>query len=144
MKLPIILSDPAKLVYSVHEYPKQIGGYSGPESGPGYVERMNKTWGFLITDNIAPVWVGEMGASMDTIGDFAWAKTLLSYMDGSALGGIKFTGEQQPVSGDWWRWGCLPGEQPNGCLDESGKLRPAQAPFMDKLLFRRTVRNQSP
>ncbi len=33
--LPVRLSNPVKLVYSVHEYPKEIGAYPGPESGPG-------------------------------------------------------------------------------------------------------------
>ena len=43
--LPIVLRNPAKLVYSVHEYPKEIGGYPGPEFGPGYIDRMNRMWG---------------------------------------------------------------------------------------------------
>jgi hypothetical protein len=33
-KRPVRLNDTSKLVYSVHEYPKDIGGYPGPESGP--------------------------------------------------------------------------------------------------------------
>src|SRR5208282_6046439 len=41
-KWPVRLNNPTKLVYSVHEYPKEIGGYPGPESGPGYIERMNQ------------------------------------------------------------------------------------------------------
>jgi hypothetical protein len=38
----VVLTHRAKLAYSVHEYPKEIGGYPGPESGPGYVDRMNR------------------------------------------------------------------------------------------------------
>ena len=45
---------------------KEIGGYPGLESGPGYVARMNNIWGWLVTGNIAPVWIGEMGSSMAT------------------------------------------------------------------------------
>jgi hypothetical protein len=70
--LPIVLSDPAKLVCSVHEYPKEIGGYRGPESGGGCIERMNKTWGWLASENVAPVWIGEMGASMISPASRAW------------------------------------------------------------------------
>ena len=43
---------------------------------------------------------------------------------------------QQPVSGDWWAWGCLTGQNPNGCVGNDGKVRPEQAPFIDQMLFR--------
>ena len=71
-RLPVVLSNPAKLVYSVHEYPKEIGDYRGPESGAGYIDRMNKMWGWLIAENVAPVWIGEMGASMASAASKAW------------------------------------------------------------------------
>lgn len=134
-KYPVVLSNPAKLVYSVHEYPKEIGGYKGPESDDGYVERMNIMWGWLMKENIAPVWIGEMGASMSSEGSKAWGRTLLDYMNGKAPGGPRFVRNQQPVSGDWWAWGCLTGQNPNGCVDENGKVRPQQAPFIKQMLF---------
>ena len=125
--LPIVLHNPAKLVYSVHEYPKEIGGYPGPEFGPGYVDRMNKTWGWLVKENVAPVWIGEMGSSMLLPGSKAWGATLLGYMNGLAPDGPTFQGNQQGVSGDWWIWGNLDGQDPNGCLAADGDLRPEQA-----------------
>lgn len=133
--LPIVLSRPAKLVYSVHEYPKEIGAYKGPESGAGYVARMNKTWGWLVRQNIAPVWIGEMGSSMKTAEEQAWGGTLLGYMNGTAPDGLRFSKNQQPVSGDWWCWGYRQGELPDGCLDQAGQMRPEQAPFIGQLLF---------
>ena len=135
--LPVVLHRPAKLVYSVHEYPKEIGAYPGPESGPGYVARMNKTWGWLVTGNVAPVWIGEMGASMKAEGSKAWGETLLSYMNGQAPGGPTFSGRQQGISGDWWVWGNLPDQVPDGCLADDGHLRPEQAPFIAQLQSRR-------
>jgi hypothetical protein len=133
--LPVVLSNPTKLVYSVHEYPKEIGGYRGPESGPGYIERMNKMWGWLITENVAPVWIGEMGASMTSGASKAWGQTLLGYMNGEAPGGPTFSGRERPIGGDWWAWGCLTGQNPNGCVGEDGKVRPEQAPFINQMLF---------
>ena len=132
---PIILSNPAKLVYSIHEYPKEIGGYSGPEFGPGYISRMNKSWGWLVKDGIAPVWVGEMGSSMKTAAEKAWGTTLLDYMDGHAPDGPRFSPKQQPISGDWWCWGHRPGELPDGCLGKDGTLRPEQLPFINALQY---------
>jgi aryl-phospho-beta-D-glucosidase BglC (GH1 family) len=133
---PIRLTNPAKRVYSVHEYPREIGGYPGPESGRGYIDRMNKMWGWLITENVAPVWIGEMGASMLSSASQEWGTTLLNYMNGKAAGGLILTGIQQGVSGDWWAWGCLTGQNPNGCVGKDGKVRPEQAPFIDQMLFR--------
>jgi len=135
--LPVVLRDPSKLVYSVHEYPKEIGGYPGAESGPEYVARMNKTWGWLVTENVAPVWIGEMGSSMLVAPSKAWGETLLSYMNGEAPGGPRFSGAKQPISGDWWIWGNLSDQVPNGCLAKDGRLRPEQAPFIAKMLPRR-------
>jgi hypothetical protein len=136
-KLPVRLSRPRKLVYSVHEYPREIGGYKGPESGPGYVERMNRTWGWLVKKNVAPVWIGEMGASMSSASSREWGQALLDYMNGKAEGGPRFSPGQQPISGNWWLWGCLTGQNPNGCLGEDGKPRPEQAPFIRQMLFQR-------
>ena len=135
-RLRVVLTHPEKLVYSVHEYPKEIGGYRGPESGQGYIDRMNRTWGWLITENIAPVWIGEMGASMSSDSSRAWGESLLEYMNGMAPGGIRFSAKQQPVSGDWWIWGNLKGQNPDGCLGDDGRLRPEQAAFIDRMLFR--------
>ena len=126
---PVVLRDPTKLVYSVHEYPKEIGGYSGAEFGPEYVARMNKTWGWLVSENVAPVWIGEMGSSMLVAPSKAWGETLLSYMNGEAPNGPKFTGNEQGISGDWWVWGNLSDQVPDGCLAKDGSLRPEQAPL---------------
>ncbi len=133
--LPIRLNNPAKLVYSVHEYPKEIGGYGGAESGGGYVERMNRMWGWLVAENAAPVWIGEMGASMASTASKAWGQTLLDYMNGERPGAPTFSGGRQPIGGDWWAWGCLTGQNPNGCVGEDGKARPEQAPFINRMLF---------
>ncbi len=133
--LPVVLSNPAKLVYSVHEYPKEIGGYRGPESGADYINRMSKTWGWLITENIAPVWIGEMGASMTSSASKAWGQTLLDYMNGKVPSGPKFSDRQEPIGGDWWAWGCLTGQNPDGCIGEDGQVRPEQAPFIRQMLF---------
>ena len=133
--LPVVLSNPAKVVYSVHEYPREIGGYKGPDTGIGYVDRMNRMWGWLIKGDIAPVWIGEMGASMKSSESRAWGSTLLDYMNGIAFGGPTFTNGRQGISGDWWLWGCLDGQNPDGCLDKKGNLRRDQEPYINRMLY---------
>src|SRR5579859_6773732 len=102
---------------------------------------MNATWGWLIKENAAPVWIGEMGASMKSAATRGWGTTLLDYMNGKAPGGPVFAGIQQGVSGDWWAWGCLEGQNPNGCVGKNGKVRPEQAPFIEQMLFRPNARS---
>jgi hypothetical protein len=126
-RLPVTLTVPNKVVYSVHDYPHDIGGYR-PDSGPAKVAQMNAAWGYLVTRDIAPVWIGELGASMRTPAEVAWAKTLLDYMNGrlGALGGPAFSGDQQGIGGIWWAWGHLEGQKPDGTLNADGSLRAAQ------------------
>jgi hypothetical protein len=70
----------------------------------------------------------------DVVCEHRWGDTLLSYMNGRAPGGIRFTKDQQPISGDWWRWGAVP-DTGDGCFDATGKMNAAQAPYIDQLLY---------
>ncbi|MBW4034043.1 MAG: cellulase family glycosylhydrolase [Proteobacteria bacterium] len=134
-KAPVVLNDPNKVVYSVHEYPTEISNIP-VDSGAAAVTRMNQAWGYLESTNTAPVWVGEMGSSMITANSQAWASTMTAYMNGhdAAQGGPVFTGRQQPVGGDWWVWGYLPGEAPDGTLNANGSLNAAQKAVWSQLL----------
>ena len=58
-------------------------------------------------------------------------------MNGEVPGDPRFTGRQQPISGDWRVWGNLSDQVPNGFLAKDGSLRPEQAPFIARMLPRR-------
>lgn len=132
----VILNVPNKVVYSVHEYPREISS-SSPDSGSGYVTRMNNSWGYLVTRDIAPVWIGEMGSSMQSGDASGWAGTLVPYLNGQdgSRGGPTFSGNQQPISTSWWAWGNLTGEVPDGTLDSNGSRRPEQYTVYSQLQF---------
>jgi endoglucanase len=134
---PVTLSVSNKVVYSVHDYPQEISGW-GQDSGAAKVAAMNADWGYLVTQNIAPVWIGEMGSSMQGSTDAAWSQTLVDYMNGknAAQGGPSVTGNQQGVSGDWWAWGNLPGQYPDGTLNADGSLKADQAAVWSQILYR--------
>lgn len=140
-RAPVRLKEPNKLVYSVHDYPPYVSG-AKPSSGPAKVAAMNRTWGYLVTRNIAPVWIGEMGANFDgrfehenVIESKLWAKTLVDYLNGKLgdQGGPTFSGPEQGVSTNWWIWGYHPGEQLVGTLDKNGALLPAQLAVYSQL-----------
>lgn len=139
---PVKLPVPNKLVYTVHEYPDEVSDitrYGHAEFGPDYIDRLNRSWGYLVRDNIAPVWIGEMGTSLRTSGQRAWADTLLGYMNGAygKQGGPTFRGDQQPIGGCWWLIGPS-NDPPFGLQTEwgIGNYRPEQKALTDKMLMR--------
>ena len=135
---PAVLSPAApKFVYSIHDCPN-----IGPDNeGPSTADR-NAAWGFLAINNIAPVWIGEMGSSLDmphsdgvTVAQQSvWATALVAYLNGKTPGGPAFTGSQQRFGTDWWAWGDLTGQTPDGTLQGS-TLRAAQLAIYSQLRF---------
>jgi endoglucanase len=139
---PVTLSVPDKVVYSVHEYPNEIGDIDGvtSDTGPVAIARMNADWGYLISQNIAPVWIGEMGADMTSTDAQNWAATLIPYLNGQdgAEGGPTFTGDEQPVSTDWWLAGDQTGDTPDGTQSAwgpPGNYRPEVQAITDQLVY---------
>jgi aryl-phospho-beta-D-glucosidase BglC (GH1 family) len=135
---PIHLTpDAPKVVYSIHDYP-----IIGKNNEGASIADKNAAWGFVEMENIAPVWIGEMGASLDapmfdgvTIEQQkVWADALVAYLNGHAPGGPTFAANQQPFSTDWWTWGSLAGQTPDGTLDGS-TLRPGQLAIYSQLRF---------
>jgi endoglucanase len=120
---PVVLSDAnggrARVVYSVHEYPYSVAHIT-PDSGTAAVTRYNAVWGYLETQNIAPVWIGEAGAAMSSDDDTAWATTLTSYVNGQegANGGPTFAGTEQGIGITWYVWDT----QGLGALNSDGTL----------------------
>lgn len=137
---PVVLPVPNKVVYSVREFPTDVSGIA-PVGEPATIERMNRAWGYLITNDIAPVFVGEMGSSMLTAGSRAWAKTMVAYLNGTAPDGIRLARSQVSVSAGWWAWGDLTGEVPLGVLRGGwepwmNRFRPEQQAVWSQLSFR--------
>lgn len=132
LREPVRLTDPSRLVYSVHEYPGEISGQK-VSSGPALIERMNTNWGFLISQGISPVFVGEMGASMKSRQSKAWAATIVPYLNGQGPD-APHIGPGQAISTDWWVWGYLPGQNPDGTLEGDWRTpRPEQLAVYSRL-----------
>jgi endoglucanase len=132
-KYPLALDVPNKLVYSVHEYPGEISAQK-ISSGPALIRRMNEMWGWLVNQNIAPVFVGEIGSSMVSEQSREWADTIVPYLNGTAPDGLRIPEGGQGISTDWWAWGDLQGQNPDGTLESGWKTpRPRQAAVYSKL-----------
>ncbi len=136
---PVTLNQPNKVVYSAHVYPHEVSDV--PENyGPNWINRMNSLWGYLIKQNIAPVFIGECGDWLNTPDSQAWATAFVSYMNGAAPGGPTFAEGQQGVSWSWWNWDT---DESGGSIPDFGVLtawkdgviRPQQATFLNQLFF---------
>lgn len=135
---PISLGVANRVVYSVHEYPMEINGLPD-DYGLNLINRMNNSWGFIVKQNIAPVYLGEIGSSMLSIDAQGWSGTLLSYLNGKqgANGGVTFSGAQQPISATWWAVGPS-GGNPDGLQSDWGVsyYRPEVQKITDQILFK--------
>jgi aryl-phospho-beta-D-glucosidase BglC (GH1 family) len=139
---PVVLAIPNKVVYSPHEYPNEVSG-TKVDSGPAYIDRLNRDWGYIVSQNVAPIWIGEMGAGLGLATDKDgqdWIAALLPYINGKdgGLGGPTFKNGEQPISTDWWMWGY------NGVPDGWGTISqwhpavfvPATRKVTNQLLFK--------
>jgi len=109
-----------KVVYSAHEFPANVAGRT-PDSGASWITASNAAWGYLVSGNIAPVFVVG-GASLDNTNgalaaEQAWSSTITSYINGSASGGPVLALPLQGMSNSWVAWGNLATQNPDGTLN---------------------------
>jgi endoglucanase len=119
-QFPVSLDVPNKVVYSIHDYPTHVSGFK-PDSGPAKDNMVQQVAGYLMTENIAPLWVGEFAADDLPDGDQAFADGFANYYNSIGAGVC------------YWMWGYEPSEKNSGLIDAHGKVRPAQMGFLQKL-----------
>lgn len=83
---PVKLPVPDKLVYSSHVYAwsgwGDRGGRYSHRPYASFERAMREKWGYLLEDDVAPVWVGEFGApSHASLGDANYWRNLMRYLD---------------------------------------------------------------
>jgi aryl-phospho-beta-D-glucosidase BglC (GH1 family) len=134
-----------KTVYDVHLYPDSISDiahlFGGSSSSPAAIAAMNTSFGFLESQNIAPVWDGESGTGLQVEPDDRnWANMLDQYLNGQlgSQGGPTFSGNQQGMGIAWTAWGTTNPTSTTeylGILNTDGSLIPAQVSIVDPLLY---------
>lgn len=95
---PVRLSIPHRVVYSSHVYAWSGWGSMNPYSKRKYTSfeaEMDKNWGYILDQEIAPVWVGEFGApDQASAGDTNYWKHLMIYL--------------RKMDADWGYWALNP------------------------------------
>ncbi|MEU6508603.1 cellulase family glycosylhydrolase [Streptomyces sp. NPDC046942] len=80
---PVRLNVANRLVYSAHDYATSVAQQSWfsdpsfPANMPGIWDRY---WGYIFKQNIAPVWLGEFGTTLQPTVDQKWLSALVSYL----------------------------------------------------------------
>ncbi len=121
---PVTLSSPGHVVYSAHDYGPNLfqQTWFNSSTTPASLDAVwNGNWGYLYTQNIAPVWVGEFGTD-NTASDVSsstpgsqgqWFSSLVSYISSN-----KWMG---------WTYWALNGEDSYDLLDGSYDPAPVSA-----------------
>ncbi|WP_328473877.1 cellulase family glycosylhydrolase [Streptomyces sp. NBC_00448] len=133
---PVELDVPNRVVYSAHDYATSVAQQSWfddptfPANMPGI---WSKYWGYLFEQNIAPVWVGEFGTTLQSTTDQQWLKALVTYLrPTSTYGGDSFNWtfwSWNPDSGD--TGGILEGDWQTVDTVKDGYLASIKAPAFD-------------
>jgi len=82
-EFPVRLNVPNKLVYSAHDYDKNVhlqDWFTVPEFPDNMPEIWDDKWGYLVKEDIAPVLIGEFGSLLRDATDKKWLKNLVTYM----------------------------------------------------------------
>jgi len=98
---PVVLNSPNHVVYSPHEYPASLFAqtwFSDPTYPNNLPAVWESHWGYLDTQNIAPVLIGEFGSKLASTSDIQWFTALT--IGASANGYIK----SKSLNWTFWSW----------------------------------------
>jgi len=110
---PVRLERPGKVVYSLHDY-----SWFHPAGQPrsAYFDQMQRAGGFILTADIAPLWIGEFGNDTRSVDNFGRAAT--------PAGGWWNNVEAWLTDYDVdWCWWPLNPTQPRGRVPVTGQHR---------------------
>ncbi|HEX3786318.1 MAG TPA: cellulase family glycosylhydrolase [Pseudonocardiaceae bacterium] len=123
-QFPVVLSSPGHVVYSAHDYGPNLfqqTWFNSTTTAASLAAVWTKYWGYLSTQQVAPVWVGEFGTgngSTDVTDTTAgsegqWFDSLISYLHAN------------PAMG--WTYWALNGEDSYALLDNNYDPTPVSA-----------------
>jgi len=82
-EFPVRLNTPNKLVYSAHDYDKNVhmqDWFKEADFPDNMPEIWDDKWGYLVKEDIAPVLIGEFGSLLRDKTDVKWLTNLVKYM----------------------------------------------------------------
>ena len=104
---PVRLERPGKVVYSLHDY-----SWFHPQGQPraAYFEQMHRAGGYLLSEQMAPLWIGEFGNDTRSMAGFSgvWWNNFEAWVTENDVD---------------WCWWALNGTQPRGTVPVVGRHR---------------------
>jgi endoglucanase len=97
---PVTLKVAHKLVYSTHDYPYSVchqPWFSASDYPQNLHAKFREMWGYIYENNIAPVWLGELGSKFQEPKDIQWMKEMVAYLNMSSK-------NSKGISWSWWCW----------------------------------------
>ncbi|MGW0968774.1 cellulase family glycosylhydrolase [Streptomyces sp. NPDC002516] len=80
---PVRLNVANRLVYSAHDYATSVAQqpwFSDPSFPANMPAVWDKYWGYIFKQNLAPVWLGEFGTTLQSTVDQKWLAALVDYL----------------------------------------------------------------
>ncbi|MGW2786932.1 cellulase family glycosylhydrolase [Streptomyces populi] len=80
---PVRLNVADRLVYSAHDYATSVAQqpwFSDPSFPANMPAVWDRYWGYVFKQNIAPVWLGEFGTTLQSTVDQKWLAALVDYL----------------------------------------------------------------
>jgi endoglucanase len=115
---PVELDRPGRVVYSLHDYP---WFHPAGQSRQDYLGRMHRNGGYLLSERIAPVWIGEFGNDTRSLANFGLASSQAG-QTGSAGWWHNFHAWLTDNDVDWC-WCALNPTQPKGTIPVANRHR---------------------
>jgi endoglucanase len=87
---PVQLDVANRLVYSAHDYATSVAQqdwFSDPSFPANMPGIWDKYWGYIFKQDIAPVWVGEFGTTLQSTTDQKWLAALVTYLRSTSAHG---------------------------------------------------------
>ncbi|MFF7331666.1 cellulase family glycosylhydrolase [Streptomyces sp. NPDC008150] len=106
---PVRLDVANRVVYSAHDYATSVAQqpwFSDPSFPANMPAVWDKNWGYIFKQNIAPVWLGEFGTTLQSTIDQKWLAALVDY--------LRPTGTYGADSFNWTFWSWNPNSGDTG------------------------------
>jgi endoglucanase len=115
---PVRLRRSGKVVYSLHDY---SWFHPGGQPRRAYFDQMHRNGGYLVTEGIAPLWIGEFGNDTRSLANFGLAPS-----PGGQPGPVVWWNNFQAWLTDNdvdWCWWALNPTQPKGTIPVASRHR---------------------
>jgi hypothetical protein len=114
---PVRLNRPGKVVYSLHDY-----SWFHPANQPraAYFEQMHRNGGYLLSEHIAPLWIGEFGNATGDLASFGLAPSAQPRPAAVWWGNFQAWLTEHDVDWCWW---ALNPTQPKGTVPVTNRHR---------------------